>query len=214
MKSRKILACLLALAATALPAAAQQSESSHPVFSLGFGAQYWHAKDMKDLLDENGMWGANLIARIRPSTYFAIDLRAGGEGVWDGKTYRVDGQKYEQDVTFTCCPFEAGLLLMLPVADAVTFYGGGGVGYYWYDIDVEVSSKHHHHYHREWHDSVDLDDDIGWYAVGGVNLSLARCLSLFGEVRYTDTETNPEDAKSFKIDCSGIGGQIGILFDF
>ena len=49
MKTTKLLVCLLALAAIALPAAAQQSEPSHPVFSLGVGVQYWHAKEVKDV---------------------------------------------------------------------------------------------------------------------------------------------------------------------
>lgn len=213
MKTLKILACLAALAAIALPAAAQQGAPDHPVFSLGFGGQYWHAKDL-DYFDEDGMWGVNLIARIRPSAYFAIDLRAGASGVWDAEKYRVDGEKYKTDVTFSCYPVEAGLLLMLPVGDIVTFYGGGGGGYYNYDIDIETSAKHGHHYDSKYHEHVKVDDDFGWYAVGGVNFSVARCLSLFGEVRYTGTETKLKEDKSEKIDCSGIGGQIGILFDF
>ena len=188
-------------------------QASHPDFSLGLGVQYWEPKDIDDF-DEDGFWGANLIARIQPSTYFGIDLRAGGSGVWDGKSYYIDGRKYETDVTFLCCPFEVGIVFMLPLGDAVTLYAGPGVGYYYYDIDIETSTKHGHHYHSKWSQHIELEDDFGWYAVGGLKIQLASCFSIFGEVRYTDTKTSFEDFDFGEIDCTGIGFQAGVMFDF
>jgi opacity protein-like surface antigen len=212
MKYSKLTACLLALTIVTgvIPAFGQ---NTHPAFSLGIGAQYWEPKDIDDL-DEDGFWGANLIARFQPSAYFGIDLRAGGSGVWDGETYYVGGTKYETDVTFMCCPFEAGVVFMLPLGDVVTLYAGPGVGYYYYDIDIETSSKHHHHYHSEWSEHIELEDDFGWYAVGGLKIQLASCFSIFGEVRYTDTKTSLKHFDSAEFDCSGIGFQGGIMFDF
>jgi opacity protein-like surface antigen len=212
MKCWKLTACLLAMtiATAAMPAFGQDA---HPVFSLGFGAQYWEPKDA-DLFDEDGFWGGNIIARIQPSTYFGIDLRLGGSGVWDGDTYYVNGRKYETEVTFMCCPFEAGIVLMLPLGDVVTLYAGPGVGYYYYDIDIETNSKHGHHYHSEWSDHIELEDDFGWYAVGGLKIQLASNFSLFGEARYTDTKTSLKNFKSVEFDCSGVGFQAGFMFDF
>ncbi len=212
MKYWKLTACMLALtvATAAMPALGQDT---HPVFSLGIGAQYWEPKDI-DELDEDGFWGANLIARIQPSKYFGIDIRLGGSGVWDGDTYYVDGRKYETDVTFMCCPFEAGIVLMLPLGDVVTLYAGPGVGYYYYDIDIETTSKHGHHYHSEWSDHIELEDDFGWYVVGGLKIQLAPHVSIFGEARYTDTKTSLKDFDSVEFDCSGVGFQAGIMFDF
>ena len=212
MKYSKLTACLLALTiATGTMSAFGQS--SHTTFSLGFGVQYWEPKDI-DEFDEDGFWGANLIARIQPSEYFAIDFRLGGSGVWDGDTYYIDGRKYETDVTFMCSPFEAGIVFMLPLGDAVTLYAGPGVGYYYYDIDIETTSKHHHHYHSEWSDHIELEDDFGWYVVGGLKIQLTSCFSIFGEARYTDTKTSLKDFDSVELDCSGVGFQAGVMFDF
>ena len=210
MKSWKLMACVLALAAASTAAFAQ---SSYSPFSLGVGAQYWDAKDV-DKLDEDGFLGGNLIFRVRPAELLGIDLRVGSSGVWKGKSYRENGVKYETDTTFYCVPVELGLVLMLPVNDVITLYGGPGVGYYYYEIDVETTSKHHHHYHREWHDDYELEDDFGWYAVAGVNLQLAPHFSIFGEGRYTDTETNLKHVKTDPFDCSGWGVQAGVMIDF
>jgi opacity protein-like surface antigen len=205
-KTTKTTACLLVLLFIAGTAVAQ-------TFSLGVGAQYWNGRDL-DEFDGNGMWGGNLILRFSPVKYLGIDLRAGASGVWDGESYRIDGQKYKTDVIFSCLPFEAGLLLLLPVNDRVTFYGGPGVGYYHYDLDIKTSSKHNHHYHSEHTDHIKLEDDVGWYAVAGMTIKVSHHFSVFGEARYTASETKLKHDKSAKIDCSGAGGQVGIMFDF
>ena len=211
MKITRLFASILAIATIVggLPALGQNSST----FSLGMGFQYWDAKDA-DELDKDGFGGANLIARFQPDEYLGIDLRLGASGIWKDETYYVDGKKYETDISFTCCPVEAGLVLTLPLNDMCTLYGGPGVGYYYYDIDVETSRKHGHHYPRRWHDHIKLDDDFGWYAVAGLKVKLARHFSLFGEARYTDTETRIKDEDSEKFDCSGFGVQFGMMFDF
>ncbi len=210
MKFTKLTACILAIATAT---GAMSALGANSAFSLGFGLQYWDAKDASKF-DKDGFGGCNMVARLQPDKYLGIDFRLGASGIWDGKTYHVDGQKYETDVTFTCCPVEAGLVLMLPVNNYITLYGGPGVGYYHYDLDVEVSRKHGHHYHREWDRHYSLDDDFGWYAVAGLTVRLTRHVSLFGEARYTDTETSLKHDDSVEFDCSGFGGQIGLMFDF
>lgn len=213
MKHSKLLACLLALATLAGAAAATAAD--HPLVSIGLGGQYWLAKDAKDVLDEHGLGGGNIIVRIQPAAYLGIDLRAGASGVWDKDTWRYRGRKYETTATFMCCPFEAGLVLILPIADRFQIYGGGGAGYYYYDIDIETTShRPGHSYRSEWHDHIDLEDDVGWYALGGVKLTLAPHFSIFGEARYTGTETSLKHYDGDKIDCSGAAFQAGVMFDF
>ncbi len=212
MKCWKLTACLLALAIAAgtMPAI---GKNTHPTFSLGVGAQYWEPKDI-DSFDEDGIWGANLIARIQPAEYIGFDLRLGGSGVWDGTSYYIGDRKYETDVTFMCCPFEAGVVLMLPLGDVITLYAGPGVGYYYYDIDIETTSKHGHHYHYNWSRHIELEDDFGWYAVGGLKIQLTPNVSLFGEARYTDTKTSLKNYDAIEFDFSGVGFQAGLMFDF
>lgn len=206
MKKTTLLACLLALACAA-------SALGGTKFSLGLGGQYWDAKDA-DRLGEDGFGGANLIARFRTHDHLGFDVRAGVSGIWDADSYRVNGTKYETDAVFMCCPLELGLVLMLPVNDWLTLYGGPGVGYYYYDIDVETTTRNGHHTRSTWSERIHLKDDFGWYAVGGATFRLATHFSLFGEARYTDTETKLRDADARKIDCSGFGVQVGCLFDF
>lgn len=213
MKTRKILACLLALVTVAGAATALASDYS--TFNFGFGGQYWLAKDIDDF-DTDGLWGGNLIFRIRPIKYLGIDIRTGFSGNGEGESYRYGGRRYESDITFECVPVEAGLLLMLPVGDVVTLYGGPGAGYYWYNINInEHSTRHGHHYRKEYDKDIDLEDDFGWYALAGVNFQLCPHFSIFGEARYTDTDTKLEDVDDAeKIDCSGVAFQIGFMFDF
>ena len=226
MKHSKLIIGLAALMAASVAAQAQekaqpqtQGSEGYSVFGLGAGVQYWNLKDAK-ILDEDGLWGMNFIARIRPARLLGIDLRAGCSGVWDGDSYRLHGDRYSKDVTFSCVPLEAGLVLTIPVGDRCTVYGGPGIGYYHYDIDIEMSRKSGHHY-TERTEHIRLEDDCGWYAVAGATFRLLPQLSLFGEVRYTDTETSlrhPEDYGATReetaIDCSGWGGQVGLMVEF
>ena len=213
MNIRRLLACLLALATFAGAATALASDYS--TFNLGLGGQYWVAKDVDDF-DTDGLWGGNLIFRIRPIEYLGIDIRAGFSGNGECDSYKVDGRRYESDTTFECVPLEIGLVAMLPVGDIITIYGGPGVGYYWYNININKhSTRHGHHYREEYDKDIKLEDDFGWYALAGLNFQLCPHFSLFGEVRYTDTETRLKDVdESEKIDCSGIGFQVGMMFDF
>lgn len=211
MKFSKSVACILAFAtaASAISALGQET-TSH--FSLGLGLQYWDAKDA-DQFDKDGLGGANFLTRYQPSEYLGFEVRLGASGAWDCRKYRYNGKKYETDATFLCYPVEAGVVLMLPVNDTISLYGGPGVGYYHYDIDVKTSSKHGHHYHSEWSRHIRLDDDFGWYAVAGLKIRLAAPVSLFCEGRYTDTETSLKDDDSVKFDCSGFGIQAGLMVD-
>ena len=214
MKNWKALACMLAMLAV-VPATQALGDGNWSIFNIGLGGQYWDAKDIDDF-DTDGMWGGNVILRIRPIQYLGIDIRGGFSGNSDGDSYKIDGRRYESDITFECVPLEAGLVAMLPVGDIITLYGGPGVGYYWYNLNLnEHSSRHGHHYRKEYNEDIDLEDDFGWYALAGINFQLCPHFSLFGEVRYTDTETKLEDVDNAeKIDCSGIGFQAGVMFDF
>ena len=215
MTNRKLLACLLALM-TAVPAVLAADDFA--VFNLGIGAQYWNAKDIDSSndFDSDGLWGGNIIFRIRPIKYLGIDFRAGASANWDGESYKIDGRRYEEDETFTCVPLEIGVVAMLPIGNVVTLYGGPGAGYYYYNFKYSsYSTRHGHHYREEYDEDIKLDDDFGWYAVLGANFQICRHFSLFGEARYTDTETSIKDfEEAGKIDCSGVGVQIGAMFDF
>ena len=220
MKKLTVLACLAAM--LALVPASMAQERTHSVFNIGLGAQFWSPKELDDFLDKDNMWGGNLLIRIRPVQYFGIDLRAGASAAWTSDTYHYyDGESVDEDVTLGCVPLELGAVLMLPLGDTLTLYGGGGGGYYTYDCDLDISQGHRQH--RSWKidESVDMDNDFGWYALGGLEVRLCPHLSLYAEVRYTSTETSishpedydfPEEKSDF--DMSGVGARAGLIFDF
>lgn len=221
MKRLTLLACLAAVLQLVTAAAAQDGATDPVVVAVGIGAQFWSPKALDDFMDEAALWGGDLLVRVRPVRYFGIDLRAGVVGAWASKTYCYDNYRFDCDVDFTCVPLELGAVLMLPLGDSLTLYGGGGGGYYTYDCDMEISLGHRHYSSWEIDERVDLDNDFGWYALGGLEVCLCPHLSLYAEVRYTSTETAishpghylfPEGANDF--DMSGVGARAGLLFDF
>jgi opacity protein-like surface antigen len=217
MKTWKICACLLALLSAVPAVRADDGDKGYSVFNLGLGAQYWMAKDIDgdNGFDSDGMWGGNIIFRIRPIKYLGIDLRAGASANWEGETYWIDGRRYKEDETFSCVPLEVGLVLMMPLGSVVTLYGGGGAGYYIYDYNEKsYSSRHGHHYRKEYDEDTDLENDVGWYGLAGLSFQLCPHLSIFGEARYTGTETKLKDFHEVKLDCSGAAFQAGVIFDF
>lgn len=219
MQKLTALACLAAM--LALVPASMAQERTHSVFNVGLGAQFWSPKELDDFMDEDAMWGGNLIIRIRPVQYFGIDLRAGASSAWSSETYRYYGETMDEDLTLGCVPLELGGVLMLPLGDTLTLYGGGGVGYYYYRCKWEVSYNVHHHRNWDIDEDVDMEDDVGWYALAGATIRLCPHLSIFLEGRYTGTETSlshPEDYdvsdEENSFDMSGVGIQAGLMFDF
>lgn len=223
MKRLTLLACLAAMLPL-VPAASAQDDATGPgKVAVGIGAQFWAPKALDDFMDEPALWGADLLVRVRPVRYFGIDLRAGAVGAWASETYWYDGYRYDGDVTFTCVPLEFGAVLMLPLGDSLTLYGGGGGGYYTYDCDIEISPGHRHHRYRSWKidESVDMENDFGWYALAGLEVRLCPHLSLYAEARYTSTEisiSHPDDydfpVEESDFDMSGVGARAGLMFDF
>lgn len=217
MKKWKMIVCLLAMLPV-VPVAKAQDFSS-PGGGFGFGAQYWHLDEMSDLWDSGGMWGGALTIRIRPMKYIGIDLRGGYM-----MTQRDDGtfcDRYIRDNTLWCVPLEAGLVVMYPIADVLLLYGGGGPGFYIYGESADVLERRGRRnvYVKE---NFDCENDVGWYAVAGVNFRLGQGVSLFVEGRYTDTELSFKDLEKYTDgdtsygpdDCSGFGVQLGLMFGF
>ena len=70
-------------------------------------------------------------------------------------------------------------------------------------------------------ESVDMENDFGWYALAGLEVRLCPHLSLYAEARYTSTEisiSHPDDydfpVEESDFDMSGVGARAGLMFDF
>jgi hypothetical protein len=82
------------------------------------------------------------------------------------------------------------------------FYAGLGVGYYIFDAD-----------------GPDLENNFGWYVVGGVEVG-AGAVSVFGELKWTQLEADYENVDPdlsqvpTNIDAAGMGFNAGVAFGF
>lgn len=87
-------------------------------------------------------------------------------------------------------PIEATGMLKLGMV-----YAGAGVGYYFFD-----SNK------------VEVDNNFGWYAVGGIDISLGS-FGVFGEVKWTSLSTDVSNVSvPTSLDADGIGFNLGVMF--
>ena len=187
------------------------SAMADPSFSLGIGGSYWQIldKDVRDMGDFDGMWGASIYPRLWFSDHVGLEIRGSGYGYSDD--YKQDDM--EVDVSLTCASLELGLILNFPLADTpLAIYGGAGGGYYYFDEDVDVDYRHHS---RSWHHDKSyhykIDDTFGWFGMAGVRLNLTDSIALFGEGRYVGVKPESDGEK---YDFSGVQYVAGLEFEF
>ena len=107
-------------------------------------------------------------------------------------------------------PVEAGLKLALITQQWFKAYVGGGGGYYFLDLNQGGS----------------IDDEWGWYGVGGIEVMLSKHVGLFGEAIYRGLEGNVNSAEPLKstedvseslthsstLNLDGWGANAGLIF--
>jgi opacity protein-like surface antigen len=103
-----------------------------------------------------------------------------------------------QGLSANMFPVEANLILQLPIGNVLLPYGGMGVGYYFFDGG-----------------DLDLDNQVGYGPLAGVELRLSRAVALFGEARWLFLE--PEvggsgDLDKIRLDSFGVNAGIMFLF--
>lgn len=112
--------------------------------------------------------------------------------------------KYELEVI----PAEADLILAIPLGDLLRVYGGGGAGYYFIDAKIKGQGLD---------EKVNVDDQLGWFAVGGLQVQLTEAFALFGEGKYTGIKAKfkGDDVEEITDDVDmhldGFGANVGLL---
>jgi len=94
------------------------------------------------------------------------------------------------------------------LADALKVYVGGGAGFYLLDGEATIGGA-----------TVDFDpsDEIGFYAVAGVELHLSEQAAIFGEAKYTWLQVDEVEIDGVKMDLDdeakldGVGANAGLL---
>ena len=168
-----------------------------------------------ELLGEGVYYGGQIEFGVEPLSFI---LRAGCADEFDafesndakysnvrGITDRID---FDTD-DFCVIPLEFGALLRFPeIIPMLGIYGGGGVGYY-YIPALDIYSGHHRV------DETDpVDDLVGWWACGGVELNLDP-LYIFAEAKYVDACDDVEIGwghyhTTTEVDLSGWTALIGV----
>ncbi|HMP71916.1 MAG TPA: outer membrane beta-barrel protein [Kiritimatiellia bacterium] len=158
----------------------------------GFGVfgSYWDPKDLDDSLAGGGikLW-------FNTSEQLAFEFRV--SGLFNEEK---DG---DEKSTFYVVPLEVGLVLSLMPGEPVNVYLGGGVGYYIYSIEDEGPG---------FSETADVDNEFGFYGVGGVDFALGSSVRLFVEAKYTKAEIKRVEGMSVDASLDGIGVNAGLLF--
>lgn len=154
--------------------------------SIGLYGSYWDTDDA----DDGFGGGAKIQVEVVPSIY--IEARGGYFPEFGG----------DDDVgSVDIIPIEVAALVKLP-AGMLALYGGVGGGYYMFEVDSDID--------------IDVDDELGYFVLGGVEIPLTGNLAIFGEAKYTWLEATvsaSDDTITIEEDSSldGLGGNAGIL---
>jgi hypothetical protein len=106
------------------------------------------------------------------------------------------------DIELQAIPVDAGLEFGGDMSESLRLFAGGGVSYCFLELDGVG----------------ELDDEVGWYVNGGIELRLSERLSLFGEVIWRGIEGTVEDddlgeiTGDVDLDLSGFGAHVGLVF--
>ena len=162
---------------------------------LGFFGSYWDTESAGDGFGA----GAKLQLEVVPHMFMEFRGTYFEDLSDDGETEGVDNK-------LQIIPAEAGLVITFPVSKQFKPYAGGGAGYYFADATVEADGMD---------EDIDIDDEIGYYAVGGFEIGLAENFYIFAEYKYTWVEIDTfviEDVEfEGKTVLDGPGGNAGLL---
>lgn len=160
--------------------------------NIGLFGSYWDTKEASDAFGG----GVKLKMDMGQAVYF--ELR--------GSYFEFDDEVEGVKATLDVIPAEAGFIfLLVPGRQAFRPYAGGGVGYYFMEAKVSVSGTK---------ESLDIDDEMGYYAVAGAEFSLNRSVSLFAEAKYTWLKIKKVEELKTDTKLDGFGANVGLLLSF
>jgi len=188
---------LLTVALMGAPVAWGQNE-------WGLFAAYWVTSDADDAL------GVGIKAAVEIIPVVQLEIRG---AYFDDFEAGSNFAKSDVEVI----PVEVGLLLTVPINDAVEGFFGGGIGFYFMDGDVDLPAD----------TRVDAgpDDEIGGYITAGLKFPVWKSGANFGEtqaVLFGEVTYRFVDAEDVKVvsgpeitlidaDLDGVGFNAGLL---
>lgn len=167
---------------------------------LGFYGAYWSPHD--------GDSGYGLGAHLQMDISSTLALEARGSFFEDLTADLRNGTRITE-YNLEATPLELGVIIKINVADAALRpYIGGGLGYYVLDIQTELSNGGSV--------EVDIDDQLGWYVVGGLSIKLSGNIAFLIEAQYRSLEATAQDDDLDEVftevdyDLTGIGANAGL----
>ncbi len=170
--------------------------SSGAVWANGLGVfgSYWTPADA------DAGFGAGAKLQVDFSDFLALELRGGYY-----PDMSEDMGPLELDLQII--PIEADLIAKIPLGP-IHLYGGAGAGYYMLDADYSVMGGS---------GSIDIDDEVGWFALGGIEVAPVEALALFFEVKYTYIKGTVQNddvdtiVGGVDLDLSGLSANAGVM---
>lgn len=167
--------------------------------SLGFGVGYL---DTEGAGDDNG---AAVKFSLDAGPAWNLDLRV---AFFDGHAFQRGSRAFEVGAT----PIDAGISYGFQAAGKTTAYVGGGVSYTLFTSDAFNLVRAEHEQSR-------IENEVGWYAVVGVEAPVKNRIGVFLEVLYRQTKPTVEgdgvaQFDAFPVDFAGVGGALGISFSW
>ena len=153
----------------------------------GYGS-YWKTKDQGDGFGGGAKLKLDLIPQLSlevRGTYF--DNLADKDKWGDGKLQVI--------------PVEGDLVVNLTIAEKLIPYIGGGAGYYFMDGKDPDGNK------------VDIKDEVGAFAVAGLEIEIGEEVALFAEAKYTWLQI--KEVEKVELDTAqkldGFGANAGLM---
>lgn len=196
--AKKLILGLVAIAVAAVLATAPASARG---FSL-YGS-YWDTDQAGEAV------GGGLSFEIPINERVGVDLR----GAWYSQGELEN--PFDEGDTFTerdlnLAPVEAGLRFNFNPSGTFSPYVGGGFSYIFMDLDS---------------DRFEVDDETGWYALGGARIGDGAGVDLLAEIAYRKAEATVSDSgltpvdefdleEDVALDIDGPGVNLGVVWNF
>lgn len=173
---------------------------------LGIGVHGGYVKAY-DADEGNGAYGAHLDLHLSP--WFALQ---GAVDAWLEESIPLESDTSLDDLKVKSMPVTVTARIYLPISPDFAPFAGVGAGIYYVEKNYPQSLN-------DIHINDDTTQEFGWHASVGVEVKIARSLSLYGEGRaiFADTgdkldEAVVEDLKEFNYDSVAFTGGLTVHF--
>lgn len=173
---------------------------------IGIGPHVGYVKAY-DADEGTGLYGAHLDLHLSP--WFALQ---GSIDAWLEESISLSSDTSIGNLKVKSMPLTVTARLYLPIASGFAPFAGVGAGVYYVEKNYPQSLN-------DLHIKDDTTQEFGWHAAAGVEVKIARFVSVYGEGRaiFADTgkkldEAVVQDIKKFDYDSVAFTGGLTIHF--